>query len=100
MIGSGRIASGAREWISKNMAPRKKKLTGGSLNSKVPNPFELAYKELWDKLPRWKQNAFAEDIANKRTDWGLYDEFIQQVNARAEQLYLEKEKIDTVAATK
>jgi len=71
------------------VAKRRTKITG-TLNSKSPNPFELAYKELWDKLPTWKQNAFAEDVANKRYDWGLYGEFIKKVNERAEELYAEK----------
>ena len=68
---------------------RKTKVTG-SLNSKNPNPFELAYKELWDKLPAWKKDAFAEDIAKGRTDWGIYEEFCKQVNERAEELFVEK----------
>jgi len=71
------------------LTKRPAKITG-SLNSKNPNPYELAYKELWDKLPAWKRNAFAEDVANKRYDWGLYGEFIREVNIRADELYAEK----------
>jgi hypothetical protein len=67
------------------MPPRKK--VTGSLNSKDPNPFEVAYKELWDKLPDWKKRAFAEDIANGRYDWGLYEQFCSEVNDRSEELY-------------
>lgn len=58
----------------------------GSLNSKNPNPFELAYKELWDKLPKWKQIAFAEENAEKRCS-GLHSEFLKQVANKAEELY-------------
>ena len=58
----------------------------GSLNSKNPNPYELAYKELWDKLPPWKKLAVTEDTAAGK-DTGVLDEFIKAVNHRAEQLY-------------
>jgi len=71
----------------------KKKVTG-TLNSKEPNPYELAYKELWDKLPAWKKNAFSEDIANGRTDYSLYIEFTDSVNTRAEQIYTLNENLE------
>ena len=67
----------------------QKKVTG-SLNSRNPNPFEVAYKELWDKLPEWKKRAFAEDIAAGRTDWGLYEQFCKNVSERAEELFAQK----------
>ena len=63
------------------------KKAAGTLNSRNPNPFELAYKELWDKLPEWQKRAFTEDIVAKRLDYGLYSEFIGKVNQRAEELY-------------
>lgn len=75
------------------MPPRKKKpATGGALNSKTPNAYELAYKELWDKLPEWKKNAFIEDIAAKRYDWSLYVEFIAEVRVLAESREVVAEK--------
>jgi len=58
----------------------------GTLNSKSPNPFELVYKELWDKLPEWKKNAFAEENANGRCS-ALHSEFLKQVSIKAEELY-------------
>jgi hypothetical protein len=72
------------------MGTKKQSKASGTLNSKNPNPYELAYKELWDKLPAWKRNAFAEDVVNKKYDWGIYGEFIKAVNERAEELYAEK----------
>ena len=71
--------------------PKKKKVTG-TLNSKDPNPYEIAYKELWDKLPQWKKVSFSEDIAEGKYDWSLYTEFINQVNERAEELFAVTEK--------
>lgn len=65
---------------------QKIKVTG-SLNSKDPNPFELAYKELWDKLPAWKKIAVAEDQAAGK-DSGVLVEFTKAVSQRAEELYV------------
>lgn len=62
-----------------------KKATG-TLNSKSPNPFELAYKELWDKLPQWKKTAFAEENAEGRCST-LHSHFLKEVSAKAERLY-------------
>jgi len=63
----------------------KVKVTG-TLNSKIPNPFELAYKELWDKLPTWKKKAFAEEnSASRMTD--LHHKFIEDVAAKVEELF-------------
>ena len=59
---------------------------------KDPNPYEIAYKELWDKLPQWKKVSFSEDIAEGKYDWSLYTEFINQVNERAEELFAVTEK--------
>lgn len=60
----------------------------GTLNSKVPNPFEIAYKELWDKLPAWKRAAITEDIAAGRRDTSsTYHRFISDVSQRAEAIY-------------
>lgn len=64
---------------------QKIKVTG-SLNSKNPNPFELAYKELWDKLPAWKKQAIAEDRAAGR-DSSVVVEFTKAVSQKAEELY-------------
>lgn len=66
------------------MPPRKK--VTGSLNSKNPNPFELAYKELWDKLPQWKKDAIAEDRSTGRTT-SVSEIFVKAVSQRAEELY-------------
>jgi len=61
----------------------------GTLNSKTPNPFELAYKELWDLLPAWKKKAFAdENAANRMTD--THHKFIKDVTDRAEELFATK----------
>ena len=67
------------------MAPRKK--VTGSLNSKDPNPFELAYKELWDKLPAWKKLAITEDQAAGK-DSGVLVDFIKSVSLKAEEFYV------------
>lgn len=64
---------------------RRTKVTG-SLNSKNPNPFELAYKEVFDKLPRWKQFAIAEDRAEGKTT-GVTIQFVDDVSRVAEKYY-------------
>lgn len=63
----------------------RKKVTG-SLNSKSPNPFELAYKELWDKLEPWKKEAFSQENADDRCT-SLHSDFLKQVSHRADELY-------------
>lgn len=68
------------------MKQRRKKVSG-TLNSKNPNPYEIAYKELWDKLPKWKKISFSENIASGEYNWSLYEEFVKQVSERAEELY-------------
>jgi hypothetical protein len=60
----------------------------GTLNSKEPNPFELAYKQVWDSLPKWKQNAITEDIANSITNSRVHEEFAKRVNEVAESMYV------------
>jgi hypothetical protein len=56
----------------------------GTLNSKEPNPYELAYKELWDKLPPWKKQAITDDISNKVVDSRYQTEFAKEVIRKAE----------------
>ena len=65
--------------------PKRKKVSG-TLNSKNPNPFELAYKEVFDQLPRWKQVAVAEDRAEgKHTS--VTEDFVKEVARVAEEKY-------------
>lgn len=63
------------------------KKANGTLNSKTPNPFELAYKELWDKLPAWRRAAITDDIAHDRLNSRLHSEFAKEVARRAEEIY-------------
>ena len=63
----------------------KDKVTG-TLNSKIPNPFELAYKELWDLLPNWKKNAFAEENSTGRCS-ALHSAFLEEIANKAETFY-------------
>lgn len=70
----------------------KRKATG-TLNSKEPNPYELAYKELWDKLPAWKKLAVTEDQAAGK-DSGVLVEFTKAVSHRAEQIYTLNENLE------
>ena len=65
--------------------PRRKQVSG-TLNSKNPNPFELAYKEVFDKLPRWKQVAIAEDRAEGK-DTSVSQDFVKEVARVAEEKY-------------
>jgi hypothetical protein len=64
--------------------PKKAK---GTLNSKNPNPFELAYKELWDKLAGWRRDAILEDMQAGRENSRLQLEFAKEVAERAEEMY-------------
>lgn len=64
----------------------KKKQVKGTLNSTNPNPYEVAYKELWDKLPQWKKQVFSEDIAEGKYDWSVYTDFVKEVTEKAEEL--------------
>jgi len=42
------------------------------------NRYEKSWRFLWNKLPRWKRIAFAEDMAlNKESD--LFNEFVKRV---------------------
>ncbi len=68
--------------------PRRKNVTG-SLNSKNPNPFELAYKELWDKLPQSKKDALTEDRVTGKYTYSS-QVFAEAVSKRAEELFAEK----------
>jgi hypothetical protein len=68
------------------MATKTKTKPTGSLNSKTPNPFELAYKELWDLLPQWKKVAFAEENSTGRCT-SLHSQFLEEVNLKAEEIY-------------
>lgn len=61
------------------------KSRGGSLNSKNPNPYEIAYKKLWDKLPQWQKDGYALQVAEKKfSEYGMYAEFVRQVARLAE----------------
>jgi len=68
------------------MPAKKRTRVTGSLNSKNPNPFELAYKEVFDALPRWKQIAVAEDRAEGKTT-SVTEDFVQTVARVAEEKY-------------
>lgn len=73
-----------------SIAPSKQKKrkpdVGGPLNSKHPNPYEIAYKELWDPLPDWKKVMFSNIIADGEfSEYGLYAEFVKSVVAKAEE---------------
>lgn len=68
------------------MATKRQVKVTGSLNSNNPNPFELAYKEIFDKLPRWKQLALAEDRAEGKTT-SVTTQFVDDVSRAAEKYY-------------
>ncbi len=72
------------------MTRHRTKITG-SLNSKNPNPFELAYKEVFDKLPRWRQVAIAEDRAEGK-DTSVTQDFVKEVARVAEEKYAALDK--------
>lgn len=76
----------------KSRTKAQRKPAEGTLNSKKPNPYELAYKIVWDKLPRWKQLAITEDIAAKNWDTRLYNEFAHDVAKTAEEMYVTAEE--------
>ena len=59
----------------------------GTLNSKHPNPYEIAYKTVWDMLPAWKRNALTDDIAAKNYTSRVYEEFTAEVVRVAEGMY-------------
>lgn len=73
------------------MATKKRTKVTGSLNSKNPNPFELAYKEVFDKLPRWRQLAVTEDRAEGKTT-SVTIQFVDEVSRVAEKYYETAEK--------
>lgn len=65
----------------------KKIPDGDSLNSKHPNPYEVAYKQLWDELPEWKKMTFALERAKKTfSQYGIYAEFVKSVVRLAEEI--------------
>jgi hypothetical protein len=53
---------------------------------KMPDIYKKIYDEEFNKLPRWKQVAVNEDIANKKSS-GLTDDFIKLVIEKAEKYY-------------
>ena len=52
----------------------------------MPDIYKKIYDEEFNKLPRWKQVAVNEDIANKKSS-GLTDDFIKLVIEKAEKHY-------------
>lgn len=52
----------------------------------MPDIYKKIYDEEFNKLPRWKQVAVNEDIANKKSS-GLTDDFIKLVIEKAEKYY-------------
>lgn len=56
---------------------------------KLNDIYKKIYDEEFNKLPRWKQVAVNEDIANKKSS-GLTDEFIKLVIEKAEKILRSK----------
>ena len=52
--------------------------------------YKQIYTELFNLQPRWKQIAIVEDIASKKTDSGILDEFILNVISTAEKSFDDK----------
>ena len=61
---------------------------------KLNDIYKKIYDEEFNKLPRWKQVAVNEDIANKKSS-GLTDEFIKLVIEKAEKYYDQNKNIQS-----